>query len=346
MTPYGHLGLQSTFRQKIHLNMNIKYIIGALFLTHIFNNLGLAQSVISKFHPNPWPENSKVLRVKLPDLGESYLILTPDLAKASLDNGRVTIPFTVTNNSTKDIEFTLPNGEIAGLAKVEEDGKKMFIDGPWGKGFCNGSERWFTLKPRETNSLGFIGYPMDGLAAVTGKMVFGVIRGRFVGTTEKFFSYSAPFLVPPELTTLPYNDLGTQASLSITLDLTKVGFTGGTAWIPITVTNTSNQDLIAANDEIRFYIAGDESKKNAMLRDERWEYLKTSTPILKPGESCESTDRDCITLSFLEDDGYKPGDKIIAVVGGRIPGTNNIFECYSAPFELPPLPKGEPPAGK
>jgi hypothetical protein len=366
---------QCIYSIKILLSMNIKIkcIVAALFLANTINNLGLAQSVIGKFHPIPWPTNSKVLRQKpLPDSGKNYLILTPDLANASLDHERVTIPFTVTNNSDKviDVMFFADSGDNTGLAAMDDDGKKRYIDQLGGGGYLRplGGGR-LILKPGETSSRGSSKYPMYTLGAVTGRKIFGVIDGYFVGTTKSFTSYSAPFLVPPALTTLPYNDLGAQNYLSVTPDLTKVGFTGGdfkvtslelqradphyadsikngwaqVVWIPITVANTSSQDLIAANDEIRFYIAGDENGKNTWLRDERWEYLKTSTPILKHGESCGSTGRDYITIQFLEDDGYKPGDKLIAMVGGRIPGTNNIFECYSAPFELPPLPKGEPP---
>jgi hypothetical protein len=358
------------------MNSKIKYIFAALFLAHISNNLGLAQDVIIQKFRVSSPHDSTVFRQwQLPDSGENYLILTPDLAQASLDHGRVTIPFIVKNNSDKNIEFTLDNARIEGLATVDEDGKKRFIDHLGGGGSSMGGEyQWVLLKPGETSSLGSSDYPMYTLGAVTGRNIFGVVYGRFVGTKEGFDCYSAPFVVPPELTTLPYNDLGSQNYLSVTPDLTKVDFSGGkfpvttlelqranpnyadwikNGWaedvsIPLTVSNTLNQDVIVVIDDVDFYIAGDESFKQERMQYRRWEYLKASTPILKPGESIssESTGRSYISLSWLEHRGYKPGDKIIAVVGGRIPGANNIFECYSAPFELPPLPKSEPPAGK
>lgn len=70
-----------------------------------------------------------------------------------------------------------------------------------------------------------------------------------------------------------------------------------------------------------------------------------SKPVLKPGESI-SIGIQWSRSSLLELKGYKPGDKIIAVVYGRIANTNNIFKCCAAPFELPPLANGEPSAGK
>ena len=360
--------------------MKIKFIPAILIALYILNGPGWAQNGLpqsafpaqnsgKQYHVTVTPESGSF--GLLPDLAEDSLVLTPELTKASLNQGQVTIPFTVKNNSNRDIEFKLRMNQIAGLATVNQDGKKRLIaGGEEAETYSGPGPDWIKLKPGETSSFGLSIDSMETLGTVTDQAVFGVVRWRFPGTNKSFLSYSAPFLVPPALTTLPYNDLGAQNYLSVTPDLTKVGFTGGDfkvttlelqradphyadsiknewaqdVWIPITVANASNQDLIAANDEIRFYIAGDENGKNSRLRDERWEYLKTATPILKPGESCESTGRDYITLRFLEDEGYKPGDKIIAMVGGRIPGTNNIFECYSAPFELPPLPKGEPPA--
>jgi hypothetical protein len=322
------------------MKIKIKCILASLFIICILSNLGWAQ--------NEAP-GDKLLTPIHPDAsgGRGHLILIPELAAATLDGGRVTIPFDLKNDSDRTVEILCTGQLIDGLAIVDQAGEKRFIQDLHGSlSHFQKSGRVFliTLKPGETTP-GFSSvYRVETLRNVTGRKVFGVLSGS-IGD-QMFRSYSAPFLIPPALTTLPFNDLGTQTYLSIIPDLTKADFSGGTGWIPITVTNTSNQDIIVANDEIRFYIAGNETKRVALLRDERWEYLKTSTPVLKPGESCGITGRDYITLRFLEDDGYKPGDKIIAVVGGRIPGTNNIFECYSAPFELPPLPKGEPPAGK
>jgi hypothetical protein len=353
-----------------HLYIKIKRLSYFLIFFSLLSALGFSQAgalsrPFADYSPSDW-------------LGlQNYLILTPDLAAASMNRGYVTIPFAVTNNSGKNILLMLPGGQIDGLGMGDQAGKTDFVEDfqrsepiRWSR---SGSYERIILKPGETISHNYSSeYPVGTLGAVTGMKIFGVISGCVIDTKKWFVSYSSPFLVPPELTTLPYNDLGAQNFLSITPDLTKIGFTGGNfkittlelqradphyadsvkngwaedLWIPITVTNTSNQDVIAANDEIRFYIAGDEEKKNAKLRDERWEYLKASTTILKPGESCESTGRDYITLRFLEDEGYKPGDKIIAMVGGRIPGTNKIFECYSAPFELPPLPNGRSPEDK
>jgi hypothetical protein len=205
---------------------------------------------------------------------------------------------------------------------------------------------------------------------VTGREVFGVISGYIANPNKTFISYSAPFLVPPALTMTPWNDLGAQTYLSITPDLTKFRFDGGNfktttaelqradpayadsiknGWtedllIPFSVKNTSSQDLVVAIDGIGYYIVREQKAKDAMMQRWGWHFLKISKPILKPGESISGESQ--WKLSGLEGKGYEPGDKLIAVVGGRLPGTNNIFECYSAPFELPSLPKGEPPAGK
>jgi len=340
------------------MNTKIKYIIVFLFLARISSNLGLAENgvaeakdVIVTLAPAP---NSATHR-SLPDLGASYLILTPKFANATLGEGTVTIPFIVKNNSNKDIEIELRDNQIDGLAIVDKDGKKRFIGEVLGSGwgvysYSGPGPDLVILKPGEITSRYSCICGIEVLGALTGQKLFGVISGHIANTEKKFRSYSAPFLIPPALTTLPYNDLGTQSYLSITPDLTKIGFTGGTAWIPLTATNSSGQDAIVVINDVDFYIAGDESFKQERMQYRRWEYLKASTPILKPGESIssESTGRSYITLSWLYQRGYKPGDKIIAIVGGRIPGTNNIFECYSAPFELPPLPKGQPPipAGK
>jgi hypothetical protein len=227
------------------------------------------------------------------------------------------------------------------------------------------------LKPGETTSALFAQYRIERLAVANGVKVFGEVMCVLKSTNLPVRLVSAPILLLSELTTLPYNDLGTQNFLSVTPELTKIYFDGGdfkvttldlqrsdptyadsvkNGWaervtFPIAIKNISNQVVAVASDDVRFYITGDDQEKNRLMRDERWKCLKITQPVLKPGESVstETSGRDYITLKFLENEGYKPGDKIIAIVGGRIPGTNNIFECYSAPFDLPPLPKGEPP---
>ena len=296
----------------------------------------------------------------------------PDIAKAVRDDnfGDVTIPFLLKNNGNKKVQLGFLMGHrLDGL--MDQTGKIILRDyvrsGPSG-----GAE--IDLNPGETVPGLFAQYRIERLTKINGVKVSGVIVAVLKGANLQVKLVSAPFLIPSALTTLPWNDLGTQTYLSVTPDLTKAGFSGGSfpvttlesqqanpnyadwiknGWaedvsIPLTVGNTSSQDLVVVIDDVDFYIAGDDSFKQERLRYRHWEYAKASTPILKPGESCSSepTGRSYITLSWLYRRGYKPGDEIIAVVGGRIPGTNNIFECYSAPFKLPPLPKGEPPANK
>jgi hypothetical protein len=118
--------------------------------------------------------------------------------------------------------------------------------------------------------------------------------------------------------------------------------------IPCLIKNESNRDVAIAIDEVDFVLVGDEQEQKRLVRSEREEYLKASSAVLKPGDSIstEASERDYITLRVLENQGYKLGDKMVAIVGGRILNTNQIFQCYSAPFELPPIPKGEPPSGQ
>jgi hypothetical protein len=355
--------------------MKTKYTAIALFLLYITSNCGLAQSGVLAVN-SPSQVNSD----STGDLNR--LVLTAEVEKASQEDGYVTIPFTLKNNSDEEVSIEFVGKQIDGLAVVDQTGKIRFIQNlhnslPGNFIFgTSGSSSRITLKPGETTAKLYSKYSLEVLQDVAGRKVFGVLIVGISGADGPTTLYSTPFLIPPALTTPPYNDLGAQNFLSVTPDLTQVYFSGGSfplttlesqranpnyadwikngwAWsvsIPLTVSNTSSQDVVVVINDVDFYIAGDESFKQERMQYRRWEYLKASTPILKPGDSISSepTGRSYITLSWLYRRGYKPGDKIIAMVGGRIPGTNKIFDCYSAPFELPPLPKGQPPipAGK
>jgi hypothetical protein len=107
--------------------------------------------------------------------------------------------------------------------------------------------------------------------------------------------------------------------------------------ISVKVTNPTDHEYIVAPNSVNLYIARDSSKRSA---PSPWESLEGAAQVVKPGQSTECVGH--ISLKQLESEGYKPGDNLVAAVGGRIPNTNQIFECYSAPFELPPLPKSHP----
>jgi len=141
--------------------------------------------------------------------------------------------------------------------------------------------------------------------------------------------------------------LGSQNYLLITPDLTK---TQSAPAVPFTVKNVSNQDIIVDINNVVVYLYGNVRFNEARARYAVSRYLKISEPILKPGESIHD-DWHAVNQTFYALTGYempreryKPGDKIIYMIGGRISGTDKIFECYSAPFELPPLPQSKPPS--
>jgi hypothetical protein len=315
-------------------------------------------------------------RPKLEDL-QNYLILTPDLAAASLKDGDVTIPFAVKNNSGKDIVIRDQGigGGTVDLAFVDHAGEVKSLQdflypgdfGMAGKMMVvmrseingRGPARQFTLKPGETSTFSS-DYCTEMLGAVTGRKLFGVLHGYIPSANTRVEFSSAPFVVPPALAPEPWNDLGEQNYLLITPDFTKVQRADPTdadsiknGWaeaviVPFVVKNTSNQDIMALIEGIDYYILGKKKINDDMKRVGWWFLLQISEPefkavcppSLKPGESVSSASR--CKLSRLEDDGYKPGDKIIAVVYGLIANTNKVFECHSTPFDLPPLPKGEP----
>jgi hypothetical protein len=285
--------------------------------------------------------------------GVDYVALRPELAKSVQQDGIVTIPFTLTNTSDKDVLLGFVGDGINALAFLTESRTFRYIQNlndRGNSGMMSGEIYNVVLKPGESTDHLSISYSSEILAAVKDRKIFGVLNGwaKIAGKLSPFICFSEPFAVPALWTKLPWNDLGVQSYLSLTPDLANAGFSGGHVWIPITMKNTSSQSVIVAIDEVRFFIMGDDREKKRLLHQERREFLKIATPVLKPGESISTnvSGRDYITLKFLETEGYKAGDKIVALAGGRILNTNSIFECYSAPFELPPLPKGEPPAGK
>ena len=176
--------------------------------------------------------------------------------------------------------------------------------------------------------------------------MFVEISGYIASTNQPFQAESDAFPVPGNLTVPPWVDLGEQTYFLVTPDTTRTSIQETTeerrvkVIFPVTVTNRTNQSYIAATNSVHFYVERNGGGRGA---PSGWETTRTTEPVLGPGESAFSTGRCYITSNDLKSQGYKPGDKVIAAVGGKIPNTNQIFECYSAPFELPPLPKSHPP---
>ena len=184
---------------------------------------------------------------------------------------------------------------------------------------------------------------------------------------------SAASSIPLANGNITWDDLGVRDYLSVTPNVAKISFSGGdfvtesakdqqkepdypdrikNGWariifLPFTIKNTMDKKLIADTSNIRFYIVGNERTKARAMAQQAWLLLRLSIPVVAPGESIASSTsgRDDVEIGFWESIGYKPGDQIVAVVDGRIADTNQVFESCSAPFTLPPMPKGEPPEG-
>lgn len=302
---------------------------------------------------------------------QPYLGLTPDLRIATLKDGYVHVPFVVKNIYTEDIAIILQWHKIDGLMAVDAScGKVPIEEFRNGRGIEEGGgprPKRIILKPGESGTYDSIS-SMETLGFVVDKntQVCGAITGRLVSTGQLFQSYSDPFSVPANLAHVPWVDLGERNYFVVKPDTSQSLLDGPgikDRWImkkpeytemlksgcatsvlvPVEITNTTNQEYIVATDSVGFYIVREGSGRKPPIP---WETINASKPILKPGESATSTGRCYIRLEELKSQGYKQGDKIVAAVGGRIPNTNQIFECYSTPFTLPPLPASRPPGSK
>lgn len=308
----------------------------------------------------------------------NYLILTPNLAAARIfPDGAAYIPFSVKNNSDKDIALMWPNREMKGLAFMNKAGQADWIvnfalpPGSPSMAVRPGIEVWtwgsrIVLKPGEARLIGAPEYDVDMLLGLKDTKVFGVIEGYFTDSQNRFTCYSAPFAIPPAIRNPPWDALGVRDYLSVTPDLSEVYFGGGDftsepaeiqrkepdyadrikngsaeyIFLPITLKNRSDQKLVIGIN-LRYYIVGNAKTKDDAMKQRPWWLLKLSAPILAPGESAstETIARDFIQIKHFQAIGYKPGDQIVAVVEGRIADTNQVFESCSAPFTLPPMPK-------
>jgi hypothetical protein len=273
---------------------------------------------------------------------QEYLSLIPDLTKATMQDGRVKIPFNATNNSTKDIALALFWDKIDGLVTLDDSGRKVFIESlRTGVMTGGGSVHRVVLKPGESKTYE-CDYSLKTLAFVVNKnkKVFGAITGRVDRTNKLFQSFSAPFSIPPQLLQTPWVDLGEQKYFSVTPDLTQArvedGFVkDGAMVIPVKIANVSGQSCLVSEHSVGFDLV----RKSSQNPPPPWETFKASGPELKPGDSTSLSSY--ISLEYLNLSDYKKGEKLVAIVGGRISGTNQVFECYSTPFELPPLKRSQ-----
>jgi hypothetical protein len=281
---------------------------------------------------------------------QTSLILTPLLQAATLDSGYGSIPFSVKNNYTKAVSIV----SFVKLMTTTDSGDKVPIE-DFRKGVPMGGGlelRPVILQPSQTGTFDSK-YSTETLAFLreNNKKMFGELSARAVGTNQRIGPcFSEAFAVPDNLASSPWTDLAEQNYFTVAVDTTKASVTPhkltGGVWlrgsvsVPIWIKNASGQPYIAATHSVSFYITEDDGKRTPPSAKET---MRTTEPILKPGESTAAS---CdIDLDWLKSQGYKPGDKLVAAVGGRIPNSNQVFECYSAPFELPPLPKEKPPKG-
>lgn len=297
--------------------------------------------------------------------------------------GAASIPFSATNNSNQNIHLLFPGREMEGLAFLNQTGQADWIEDfknlpdsrpiirlPMTNG---GVQPDIVLKPGETRSLAVPNYNISMILRLRDKKVFGVVEGFLVDTKKTFTSYSAPFSIPGSVLNAPWDDLGVCDYLSVTPDLTGIVFGGTrgdfrtepagiqrkepdyaerikngwaeTIFLPVSIKNASAYKLVVNANDIRYYVVGDEKTEDKAKEQQGWWMVKLTAPVVAPGESIssETSGRDDIPIKYFEDMGCKPGDQLVAVVDGRIADTNKVFECLSAPFMLPPLPKGEPP---
>ncbi|MCE0496605.1 MAG: hypothetical protein LV481_01475 [Methylacidiphilales bacterium] len=273
---------------------------------------------------------------------QTYITLTPVLKQDVPTNMHGIISFKVTNVCAKEVmikhHLELMTEDNSRNVPIEE----FRTGGPppsWGP-----IPAFQLLKPGQTEIID-TNYSVETFSFLKskGKKLFGEINGYVVDTNERFQTDSEPFFVPDNLAKSPWVDLGNQTFFSVIPVIEKITFSdvimGGGICIPVDVKNISNSSYIVNNRIDIFCLEkvglNDNNRKNTLLSDT----IKESGSIFNPGDEVELVDRSYTTVSYLKACGYKPGDTLIAIVAGQIPGTNQVFECTSAPFVLPPFPK-------
>jgi hypothetical protein len=322
--------------------MNSRCILILGLLTVLWKGIGVAQTA---------------------GINQNFLSLTPDFAKATLNEGYGKIPFTVKSDSTDDIVFMPDWYGVVRLMTTDDSGNAVSIEDfrdPHRIRMHSGPRPHpVVLKPGQTGTYDSH-FSMETLAfvAAKNKKIFGEIPGHTTHTNQSFDAHSASFPIPPELAKPPWNDIGMQNFLAVTVDSTKPDFQisgskkspepGSQSWafltFPIKITNTTTQPLLVNSARVTFF----KGKQNRKSVPDLWELVMGMKPVpgpneysseltlLKPGESVEAGGY--ITMWNNLPDEWKKGEPLFVGVAGRIPDTNKVFESYSAPFGFPAEP--------
>jgi hypothetical protein len=298
-----------------------------------------------------------------PIVQQQNIILSPLLQEATLDGGYGSIPFAVENKASRAVKVMWQRGGGVVLMTLTDSNSRItlarFSDQINFTGAPGIHPAPVLLRPGETGTFNSpYSTAILGFVAGKGKEIFGGLEGEIVDTNEKFKAFSDPFPVPAQLAKPPFADWGSQGYFSVAVDLVGAVFQGGNMpdtpvigeptflelikkrWadalvIPVKITNLTNQKYIVVVDHAMVYPGASRGTAPSA-----WDSVQAQGPTLAPGGSI--TPLIPVNLHDLQNQGYKPGDEYLAAVGGRIPNTNQVFECYSAPFKLPPLPKDHP----
>lgn len=289
--------------------------------------------------------------------GSSTVTLKPDLDAATLNEGYGKLPFTVRNNSPIAIDVLPYYRGVVTLMTTNDLGQPVTIEyyrnpSPIPVSAVGSFPIPIRLKPAESRTFD-AGFSMDTMAFVASKKrkTFGEVSVQSTDDDRSFVVRSDSFVVPDKLTKPPWKDLGKQTYLAITVDATKSYRSGEVLLFPIKIKNTTSQSLIV-NSEDASFLRNEADRKSGpeYWEPNLWELFEGPNPtdhfcdvtLLKPGETVEAGHR---TYMYIPNDPnkWKEGDTRIIGVAGRIPGTNKAFESYSAPFQLPKYPYGQPP---
>lgn len=184
---------------------------------------------------------------------------------------------------------------------------------------------------------------VDTLRYVASKdrKVFGELRVLSTDGKHSFVVRSEEFAIPEWLTQPPWEDLGNQDYLAITVDVAKANQNGKQLTIPVTITNKSAQSLFINSARVRIELEIRSGVYGMDLRDlfsgsksisADW---LSGTELLNPGMSVKADAHPYINLSDGQFDEWKRFRNFVVGVVGKIPGTNRVFESYSSCFKMP-----------
>jgi len=199
---------------------------------------------------------------------KQYLSVTPDLKNATVNEGRGKLPFIVKNNFTQGVSF-VKNWYVVNLMTEDNAGNKVTIEDFRDMNRIHMSGGMFTpivLKPGESGTYDSQ-FSMETMAFVDSKhkKIFGAFKSSVPNSTIVFMSCSDPFSIPSALTKPPWDDLGKQSYLSVTVDSAKPydpeavashsaipGRWGRFIAFPIKITNVVAQSFIVNSVHISF----------------------------------------------------------------------------------------------